>query len=102
LRRCRRNGLWCGRVPAAATATGVTYPRTRRRIRLPISLDFTPRLVASDIDGTILPATGAVSRRTRDVFARSVDSGLDVVLVTGRPRSEERRVGKECRSRWGR
>lgn len=52
---------------------------------MPISLDFTPRLVASDIDGTILPATGAVSRRTRDVFARSVDSGLDVVLVTGRP-----------------
>src|SRR5205807_10599997 len=27
---------------------------------------------------------------------------LDVLVLVDAPRSEERRVGKECRSRWGR
>ena len=28
------------------------------------------------------------------------DAGAEIVLVCHAPRSEERRVGKECRSRW--
>lgn len=47
--------------------------------------EFLPRLVATDIDGTILPATGMVSARTRAALEGSVGAGVDVVLVTGRP-----------------
>ena len=31
---------------------------------------------------------------------RLKELGKEVVFYTGIPRSEERRVGKECRSRW--
>lgn len=47
--------------------------------------DFRPRLVATDIDGTILPHGGTVSARTTAALERSAAAGLDVVLVTGRP-----------------
>src|SRR2546422_9431584 len=33
-------------------------------------------------------------------IARRLATRADVVLENWRPRSEERRVGKECRSRW--
>lgn len=44
-----------------------------------------PRLVATDIDGTIVPAGGTLSRRTRAALEQCVDNGMSVVLVTGRP-----------------
>ncbi|MPV87583.1 HAD-IIB family hydrolase [Georgenia ruanii] len=44
-----------------------------------------PRLVATDIDGTILPHGGAVSARTRAALQNSVRQGVPVLLVTGRP-----------------
>ncbi|MCM3659801.1 Cof-type HAD-IIB family hydrolase [Georgenia satyanarayanai] len=47
--------------------------------------EFVPRLVATDIDGTILPHGGTVSARTRTALQEYVERGLDVVLVTGRP-----------------
>ncbi|WP_193311400.1 HAD family hydrolase [Georgenia satyanarayanai] len=47
--------------------------------------EFVPRLVATDIDGTILPHGGTVSPRTRDALQQYVERGVDVVLVTGRP-----------------
>lgn len=46
---------------------------------------FTPQLVATDIDGTIVPINGTLSERTRTALHASVASGVDVVLVTGRP-----------------
>ncbi|GAA2713821.1 HAD family hydrolase [Micromonospora olivasterospora] len=45
----------------------------------------TPRLVASDIDGTLLDDERTISPRTRDVLARLAARGTPVVLVTGRP-----------------
>jgi Cof subfamily protein (haloacid dehalogenase superfamily) len=45
----------------------------------------TPRLVASDIDGTLLGPDTTISPRTRDVLARLAAAGTPVVLVTGRP-----------------
>src|SRR3712207_4082720 len=45
-----------------------------------------------------------IHARTRFAFVRMDDNSVDVVfypqLKAGRLRSEERRVGKECRSRW--
>jgi hydroxymethylpyrimidine pyrophosphatase-like HAD family hydrolase len=43
------------------------------------------RLVATDLDGTLLRPDYSVSEHTRAVLARLVSSGVRVVLVTGRP-----------------
>jgi len=45
----------------------------------------TVRLIATDLDGTIVRADGTVSDRTRDALRAAEDAGLVVVLVTGRP-----------------
>lgn len=44
-----------------------------------------PKLVACDVDGTLLDATSAVSPRTAAVVRRVVAAGVPFVLVTGRP-----------------
>lgn len=44
-----------------------------------------PRLVATDLDGTLLNRDGVVSQRTRDVLAGLEAQGVPVVFVTGRP-----------------
>ncbi|MCQ4618958.1 HAD family phosphatase [Corynebacterium sp. CCUG 59401] len=44
-----------------------------------------PRLIVSDIDGTLLDSNGRVSPRLRDKLARAVRSGTHVCLATGRP-----------------
>jgi HAD superfamily hydrolase (TIGR01484 family) len=44
-----------------------------------------PRLVATDLDGTLLTADGAVSDRTRAVLAALDELEVPVVFVTGRP-----------------
>lgn len=43
------------------------------------------RLVASDIDGTILGHDGRISGRTIRAFQACRDAGIEVVFVTGRP-----------------
>lgn len=43
------------------------------------------RLVATDLDGTLVRSDGTVSPRTRDALARLEESGRTVVMVTGRP-----------------
>lgn len=44
-----------------------------------------PLLVATDLDGTIVPPGGAVSPRTVAAFALAEKAGARFVLVTGRP-----------------
>jgi len=43
------------------------------------------RLVATDLDGTIVRPDGTISQRTLDAFAGCADAGVEVVYVTGRP-----------------
>jgi len=43
------------------------------------------RLVASDLDGTLLRPDETVSERTRAALAAARDAGITVVLVSGRP-----------------
>jgi len=43
------------------------------------------RLVATDLDGTLLRTDGTVSERTRRAIARARAAGIVVVLVTARP-----------------
>ena len=44
-----------------------------------------PRLVASDVDGTLLDDDEKVSRRTRAAVTAAVQAGAQFVLATGRP-----------------
>ena len=44
-----------------------------------------PKVVATDLDGTLLRSDGTVSQRSRDALAAAEDAGALVVLVTGRP-----------------
>jgi hypothetical protein len=44
-----------------------------------------PRLVATDLDGTLVGADGTISERTASVLRAVEDLGVPVVFVTGRP-----------------
>ncbi|MGN6605864.1 MAG: HAD family hydrolase [Jatrophihabitans sp.] len=46
---------------------------------------MTVRMVASDLDGTLLRSDGTVSDRTRAALRNAEDAGLVVAFVTGRP-----------------
>ncbi|GAA2447017.1 HAD family hydrolase [Actinomadura vinacea] len=46
---------------------------------------FTPRLIATDLDGTIVRSDGTVSPRTVAALARVERAGATVIMVTGRP-----------------
>ena len=77
---------------------------------------MTSRVIALDLDGTLLTGKKTILPASLDALARAKDAGYQIIVVTGRhhvaihpfyqalaldtPRSEERRVGKECRSRW--
>jgi HAD superfamily hydrolase (TIGR01484 family) len=51
----------------------------------PVSRDALPRLVATDLDGTLLRSDGTVSARTREVLEAVEAAGVEVVFVTARP-----------------
>lgn len=44
-----------------------------------------PRLVATDLDGTLLRADGTVSVRTREALRAVEEAGVEVLFVTARP-----------------
>ncbi|PQZ90235.1 haloacid dehalogenase [Arthrobacter sp. MYb227] len=43
------------------------------------------RLIASDLDGTIIRADGTISPRTINAFLKAREHGIHIVFVTGRP-----------------
>lgn len=44
-----------------------------------------PRLVATDLDGTLLRSDGTLSERTAEVLVAVEEAGIEVVFVTARP-----------------
>lgn len=44
-----------------------------------------PKLIATDLDGTIVPHHGRISERTLNAFTRARDLGVEIFFVTGRP-----------------
>jgi hypothetical protein len=54
----------------------------------------TPKLVASDVDGTLLDPMEGVTARTAAVVARTQAAGTPFVLVSGRPPRWIPRVAK--------
>jgi Cof subfamily protein (haloacid dehalogenase superfamily) len=55
-----------------------------------------PRLVASDVDGTLLTPQENVSARTAQVVARVLAAGVPFVLATGRPPRWIPRIAEEA------
>ena len=43
------------------------------------------RLIASDLDGTIIGRDGKISARTVRAFKDAAAAGVEIVFVTGRP-----------------
>jgi hydroxymethylpyrimidine pyrophosphatase-like HAD family hydrolase len=54
-----------------------------------------PRLVATDLDGTLLRSDGTLDERTRRAIARIEASGIPVVLCTARPSRVLGRLAQE-------
>ena len=48
-------------------------------------MDDAPRLIATDLDGTLLRSDGTLSRRSGAVLAATEEAGIEVVFVTARP-----------------
>ena len=46
---------------------------------------MTPKVVATDLDGTAVRSDGTISARTRRALVSAADAGAMVVIVTGRP-----------------
>ena len=44
-----------------------------------------PKLIATDLDGTIVPHDGPISKRTIAAFNRAHELGVEIFFVTGRP-----------------
>ncbi len=48
-------------------------------------MNFRPKLIATELDGTIVAHYGAISQRTIDVIRKANDLGIHIFFVTGRP-----------------
>jgi Cof subfamily protein (haloacid dehalogenase superfamily) len=65
-------------------AAGHLAPGADDVVELPMPVGPRPRLVATDLDGTLLRSTGEVSPRTRAALDACWDAGIPVVGATGR------------------
>ena len=57
------------------------------------------KLVASDLDGTLLGPGGTLSERTVRVLRRAADAGVVVVLVTARPPRTVRQLADQIQAK---
>jgi Cof subfamily protein (haloacid dehalogenase superfamily) len=71
-------------APVVLSAVDHRPARAQEIVDLPAVVDFRPRLVATDLDGTLLTSSGEVSPRTRAALEACWDAGIPVVGVTGR------------------
>jgi Cof subfamily protein (haloacid dehalogenase superfamily) len=46
---------------------------------------YRPKLIATDLDGTVVPHDEPVSQRTIDAFRKAHSMGIEIFYVTGRP-----------------
>jgi Cof subfamily protein (haloacid dehalogenase superfamily) len=71
-------------MSAVLPSSGHAAPGSDTVVELPDLAGWRPRLVATDLDGTLLDSTGAVTPRTRAALEACWDAGIPVVGVTGR------------------
>ena len=56
------------------------------------------KLVAVDLDGTMLNSYGMVTDNTKNVIKKVIDSGTDVIIASGRPIDSIKTIAKEIGS----
>src|SRR3712207_1442420 len=71
-------------MSAVLPSSGHAAPGSDTVVEVPDLGNWRPRLVATDLDGTLLDSTGAVTPRTRKALEACWDAGIPVVGVTGR------------------
>jgi Cof subfamily protein (haloacid dehalogenase superfamily) len=71
-------------APGVLPSSGHAAPGSDVVVPLPDLAGWRPRLVATDLDGTLLDSKGAVTPRTRAALEACWDAGIPVVGVTGR------------------
>jgi Cof subfamily protein (haloacid dehalogenase superfamily) len=71
-------------APVVLPAVGHRAPGADAVVDLPAEVGFRPRLVATDLDGTLLTSAGEISPRTRAALEATWAAGIPVVGVTGR------------------
>lgn len=69
-----------------------TIPKTARRKK-----DMY-KLVAIDLDGTMLNQYGIVTERTKDAIKRIQKKGIEVIIASGRPTDSIKAIAKEIKS----
>jgi Cof subfamily protein (haloacid dehalogenase superfamily) len=72
------------RAPVVLPTVGHRAPGADDVVDPPAEASFRPRLVATDLDGTLLTSAGEVSPRTRAALEAAWAAGIPVVGVTGR------------------
>jgi len=50
-----------------------------------VTSQYRPRLIATDLDGTIVTHDGVISQRTVNAFKKAYAMGIEIFFVTGRP-----------------
>ncbi len=53
------------------------------------------KLIAIDLDGTLLNSYGVVTDRTKDAIKKCVEKGVEIVLASGRPNDSIEAIAKE-------
>src|SRR5438477_6385609 len=72
-----------------------------RRRHTKLTCDWSSDVCSSDLRAVVVAAPESWVARARRILGR-VAQGPSLTVVAGGRRSEERRVGKEWRSRWAR
>ena len=56
------------------------------------------KLVAIDLDGTMLNSQGIVTNNTKNVIKKCIDKGIEVIIASGRPIDSIKTIAKEIQS----
>ena len=56
------------------------------------------KLAAIDLDGTMLNQYGIVTQKTKDVIKQAQESGIEVVIASGRPIDSIKTIAKNIKS----
>lgn len=56
------------------------------------------KLVAVDLDGTMLNSYGMVTEKTKNAIKSSIEKGIDVIIASGRPIDSIKTIAKEINS----
>ena len=56
------------------------------------------KLVAIDLDGTMLNQYGVVTQQTKDAITKAQENGIEVIIASGRPSDSVKTLAKEIKS----